>query len=119
MYNFAVNPEDRGKWNVTDDLFKSGDMHSLGIESFLGSDLACKIIQLLAEPAPRTYDFNFHSAHGVYRLCKIFFLVIERHVHESDENRHLHKWADYCGKSLAGVDTKNGDGHGDGELKVV
>jgi hypothetical protein len=54
--------------------------------------------------------------HGIREISR---LEAERHVDQADQNRDLQKRTDNSGKGLSGVDPKDGDGNGDGKLKII
>ena len=59
------------------------------------------------------------SSWRFYGKREIFALEPESHIHQADKNRHFQERADNCGKSLARVDSENGDGNRNGQFEVV
>ena len=40
-------------------------------------------------------------------------------MHQGQEHRHLDQRSDHRGEGLTGIDAEDGDGHGNGQLKVI
>lgn len=55
----------------------------------------------------------------LHRIRKVFAPKKQRDIHECNQYRNLYEGADHCGEGLAGIDAENGNGYGNGQLKIV
>ena len=60
-----------------------------------------------------------HPGRGLLNKREKFLFEPESDGNQADQDRHLDQRSNYRGKSNTRIDTKNCNGHGDGQLKIV